>query len=188
MTLMNSKERILAIKQTPLTWKELDIITAAERYMEDAIKLPMVTFVLSCFPKIDKKNLKKITQVWRYNLAVFHLTKKRKESTDATTQTLLHTASRIYEQEAQRILGSIFPLEHPFWKAFYKRQETDLKKTFVAIDALHFYTNCQEKIAYQLLTQSLKAILQGQHETAERLLMDLPLEDLKSWLQSKKTV
>ena len=195
---MNSKARIMAIKQTPLTWKELDTITAAERYMEEEIELPMIDFALPCFPRIDEKIIEKIGQVWQYHLAVFHLQKKSKGIINTSSQTLLQNACRIYEQEAQRILGSIFPLAHPFWKAFYQRQETHLKKPLVVIDALHFYTNNQEKIAYQLLTQSLKSILQGQYETdnqknkyyenADRLLTDLPLEDLKTWLLTHKTL
>ncbi len=195
---MNSKDRISAIKQTPLTWKELDIITAAEKYMKGEIQFPMVDFALPCFPGIAPKVIQKIKQVWQYGIAAFHLQKQSKQQKNTATQKLLVKASRIYEQETQRILGSIFPLEHPFWKSFYQRQETDLKKPLVAIDALHFYTKRQEKIAYQLLTQSLKAILKGQYETqsqknkyyenADRLLMDLPVEAFKTWLQNQKSI
>ena len=101
-------------------------------------------------------------------------------------------AARIYELEAHRLLGSIFSLEDEFWKAFYIRQELEETKPLIALDALHFSTRCQEQIAYQLLFQSLKAIIRGYYEpktvkkahfeNAKRLITDLPVTSLQSWI------
>ncbi|GEM_PF-3434038 len=197
----NNKERIMAIKQIPLSWKELDIITAAERYLKGALNLPIIKFALPCFPIIKKREFAKINRIWEFSKSALHLHFESEQQQSKSTQMILLKARRIYEQEAQRILGSIFPLEHPFWKSFYQRQETRLTQPLVGIDALHFYTSCKEKISYQLLTQSLKAILLAHYETkfdnpmgkidhfknADRLIIDLPLEKLKVWLQFQKT-
>jgi len=198
----NSKERITAIKQTPLSWKELDIITAAERYLKGELNLPIIEFALPCFPIIEKRKFDKINQIWTFSKSALHLHIESEQEQNKATQSILLKARRIYEQEAQRILGSIFPIEHPFWKSFYQRQATAIAQPLVAIDALHYSTNCKEKISYQLLIQSLKAILAAKYETkldhpkvkmnhfknADRLIMDLPLENLKAWLQFQKTI
>jgi len=197
---MNNKERIMAIKQSPLSWKELDIITAAERYLKGELNLPIIEFALPCFPMIEKIKLDKINWIWAFSKSALHLHFESELEQNKSTQSILLKARRIYEQEAKRILGSIFPMEHSFWKSFYQRQATVLAQPLVAIDALHFSTNCKEKISYQLLIQSLKSILAAKYESnldhpkdkinhfknAERLIMDLPLHELRTWLQAQK--
>ena len=189
---MSDKARISEMKDAPFSWKERDLLTAAEKYMEGVIEFPLIEYALPCFPKLDNGITQKIAQVWRYMAAAFHLQKTFEEKENGSSNPIQHKAARIYELEAHRILGSIFSLENEFWKAFYIRQELEETKPLIALDALHFSTRYQEQIAYQLLLQSLKAILQGYYEpktvkkihfeNAKRLITDLPMTPLRSWL------
>ena len=192
---MCHKARILETKDAPFSWKERDVLTAAEKYMEHAIDMPLIKFIGPCFPELDDNIFQKINQVWRYSLAGYHLNKiaEQKNHEDA----LLITAANIYKLEAQRIIGSIFPLKHDFWKAFYIRQEQEATKPLVALDIIYYATNCQQQIAYQLLQQSLKSILKGHYlesderktclENAKRLLTDLPTASLQNWINHQLT-
>jgi len=193
---MNSKERITVIRQSPLTGKEIDLITATERYMDGILELPLITFSLPCFPNQQEKIVKRIAQVWQCHLAAFHLQSIANNMEDHSTNLILRKAKHIYEQEAQRILGSLFSLEHPFWNTFYKRQESELAKLSLAVDALYAITpNPSTKIPYQLLLQALKFILkahylepkhQRQHyQNAQRLLVELPLTEFHNWLNEQ---
>ncbi len=194
--LKNSRDRISAIKQTPLTWKELDTLTAAEKYLASELELPIIEFILPYFPNAGQKISKKLEQTWQFSIASFQLQKSMKLLKSKEPELLLTKASRIYEQETQRILGSIFPIEHLFWKYFYQRQETDLLKPLVSIDALYFSVKKHGTIPYQLFTQSLKAILQAQYEEkstkilyyqkAEKLIVEMPFKALKEWITIQK--
>ncbi len=195
----SQKARIVRIKEAPISWRERDLLTAAERYMKGAINFSLVKFVSPCFSKIEIKDGYKIDQVWACTIAAFHLQKIAKAEDQKINADLLLPlylkAARIYEQEAQRILGSIFPIEDHFWETFYIRQQQEKTKPLVALDALHLLTQSQQQIAYQLLTQSLKAILEGHYtayqtrknhfENAKRLLMDLPIAPLQDWLNQQ---
>lgn len=192
---MSHSARISGIKEAPISWKERDLLTAAEQYMKGIIDFSLVEFSLSCFPKIDQNTSQKIDQVWACIVTAYHLQMNNKKADKDCSKTLPFKAARIYEQEAQRLLGSMFSIDHKFWKAFYTRQELEATKPLVTIDALHFSSNCQAQIAYQLLLQSLKAILVGHYEAAitkkehfenaKRLLSDLPVPQLISWLNQE---
>lgn len=187
----------MAIKEAPFSWKERDLLTAAERFMPGAISCFIVSSSLACFPEIKPDVCKKIIQVEWCSLAAFHLHMIQKDKKEYQTDSLQIQAARIYEQEAQRVLGSVFFLENPFWKAFYTRQEMILTRPIVVLDALHFLTQCKEKIAHQLLVQSFKAILSGFYadetikketfNTAKRLLVDLPQQKLTRWLDEQNS-
>lgn len=189
---MTSQVRIAGIRKSPISWKERDLLTAAEKFLIGTLELPLVEFTLPCFPTIDESISKKITYVWACNCAALHLHKATENTNPLFSKTMQLKAARIYEQEAQRLLGSIFLLDHSFWKAFYTRQELEETKPIVALDALHFYTHGQEQIRYQLLVQSLKTILKGyyeksdlkinQYQIAKRLLIDQPVPQLQLWL------
>lgn len=191
-TSTNNKNRIGSINQAPISWKERDLLTASEKFMTGVLDFPLVEYALPCFPKVDPIVHQKIAQVWACTTATYHLNILAEGKPDDSSNMHHLKAARIYEQEAQRVLGSIFPMEHQFWKAFYTRQELEVTKPLVSIDAIHFNTNCQAQIAYQLLLQSIKAILMGHYknptdkknhfENAKRLLMDLPMVSLISWI------
>ena len=192
---MTSQIRISGIRNSPISWKERDLLTAAEKFMAGTLELSLVEYTLPCFPAIEEIISKKITYVWACNCAALHLQKATEKTNPLFSKTMQLKAARIYEQEAQRSLGSIFLLDHSFWKAFYTRQEVEETKPIVALDALHFYTHCQEQITYQLLIQSLKAILKAYYETldlkikhyqiAKRLLIDQPVPLLQIWLDQQ---
>ena len=195
---MNSKDRLKELKEAPFTWKERDLLTAAEKYMGGEIELPLVEYIIPSFPNIDIQIASKISQIWSYYIAAFQLQSievvNKIESSGQNNQTEqnLLKAARIYELEAQRILGSIFPLQSTFWKVFYTRQEEEGSLLLVAIDAMHYSTACQHQIPYQLLLQCLKSITSGHRapleskklyfQNAKRLLIDLPLTSFRNWL------
>lgn len=189
---MSSKERITQITSAPFSWKERDMLTAAEKYMVGTIEFPMIEYVAPCFPNLDTAIAQRISQVWRYSTAAFHL---RTNAEELENVTIHQNAARIYELEAHRILGSIFSLEHEFWRAFYIRQELEETKPLIALDAIYHSTSGQEQIAYQLLQQSLKVILKSYYnsplekkvhfENAKRLLTDLPTDALIKWINQQ---
>jgi len=195
---MQSKERLLSMKKIPLSWKELDIITAAERYVENELQLDLVEFILPCFPTVEDNLSKKISQVWFYSITGLHLQNEASKLENEDVKGMLIKASRIYEQESQRILGSIFPINHTFWKSFYQRQDSDLTKPLIVVDALHYLDVSKNGIVHQLISQSVFAILQGHYEQnsefdlpyerAKRLIVDLPLNALKKWLSNIKSL
>lgn len=196
--LNNDKTRILEIKDAPFSWKEKDILTGAEKYLEDAFNLPLIEMTKLCFSNILIEDQQKIAQVWRYSTAAFHLRKVKiqTQQIDVNIQ-LKNKAAKIYELECQRILGAIFSLEDNFWRAFYKRQEEETDKILIAIDALYYAALSKKSIAYQLLIQSFREIFKGLYasgknknihlENANRLLIDLPLAELKAWIRNHKT-
>jgi len=193
--LMSHKTRILEIKEGPFPWKERDTLTAVEKYMDNAIDFPVVAYATPCFNNRDAASIKKIAQTWRYLSASFHLQQITEEDIANNIDCIKQKAARIYEQEAQRILGSLFPLEHKFWTVFYSRQETNEDKLLVAIDALFYSSGAKNQVTYQLLLQSLKAIASGYYATnnikkkhfedAKRLIIDLPLTPLKQWINTQ---
>ena len=200
MNPMSQKSRIGGITEAPISYKERDLITAAEKFMTGAIDFPIVEYVSVCFPKVESKLSQKIDRVWTCTTAAYHLEQQIKQddlsqASKKITNNIQLKAARIYEHEAQRILGSVFPMEHPFWKAFYLRQQEELTKPLIAIDAFYFLTQQQKEIDYQLLTQSFKSLLKGyylnypnkknQFENAKRLLVDLNLEKLQAWLNQQ---
>jgi len=205
-TTSEKKLRIRAIHETPLRSKERDIITAAERYLAGVMTVPMITHVAPCFTKagrqINQSSLEKIARVWRFNIAAYHLQHQINTAETHIVKPLLMKSKSLYEQEAQRILGSIFPIESSFWNDFYIRQDKELTKNLVAIDAIHHLTGQQNSLAHQLITQSIKYSLlsfymndddklveRNEHiNKAEKLIMDLPLEELKIWIHSLKTM
>ena len=167
------------------------MLTAAERYMDGALEMDMVEYVRPCFPAADEKLSSQIARVWRCLTAAFHLKRKREDSDEKELRELLDQSARIYELEAQRTLGGVFPLDSPFWKTFYARQELDENKPLIAVDALHHATGCREQLNYQLLLQALKATQRGyyevpaerkrQLETAKKLLTGMPVPQLRNW-------
>jgi len=110
-TTTEKKLRIGAIYETPLSSKKRDIITAAERYLADIITVPMMAIVAPCFTntgqEIDQRNLEKIAHAWRFNLAAYHLQTRINSPDTSIVKPLLLKSKRLYEQEAQRILGSL---------------------------------------------------------------------------------
>ena len=185
--------RINAIRKAPLSWKEKDILTGAERYMDGMMNLSIIELTSPYFSGLSQERQAQIDLVWKYQLASYHLKNGFDLHSESTTvQELKYKASNIYELEAQRMLGAIFLLESNFWKAFYKRQEVENDKILIAIDALHFATKQQSPIAYQLLIQAFREILKGQYtleqdqtihfEKAKRLLVDLSIPQLRLWL------
>ena len=202
-TKMNENKRIAGIKESPISWNEIELLTAAEIHMSDVIDIPLVEYLSACFPDLeDSKNqpyLLKIDQVWNCQTAAYHLQRQAWKECATLKTNLLETipfkAARIYEQEAQRNLGGIFSSEHKFWGTFYKRQRKEKTKPMVAIDALYFLSNCQEQITHQLLTQAFKNIFEGYYqnfqdkkncfENAKRLLLELPTPELQTWLNQQ---
>lgn len=188
---MSSKIRIQEIKEAPLSWKEMDLLTAAERYMAGGIEMDLVEYLLPCYPAADEKLTSQIARVWRCLTAAFHLKRKSMETDEKEILELLAQSAHIYELEAQRILGGLFPLDSPFWKTFYARQELEEDKPLIMVDALHHATGCREQVNYQLLLQALKATLRGyyevkierkhQLETAKKLLTGMPVPQLREW-------
>jgi len=188
--LMSSRTRILEIKEAPLSWREMDLLTASEKYMKGANEVPFVQLVLPCFPNLDDTLTIKIAQVWRYSCASFHL----KQNKEANYSNLVkQEAALIYQQETQRILGSIFSLKNPFWKIFYIRQEEEINKLGIALDALHYATDSKNPIYYQLVQQALKSIIKGHYvkkentkhfQNALRLIIELPLPELHKYLKT----
>jgi len=192
----NNQTRIQEIKNAPFSWKDRDILTGAEKYMEGAIDLCLVKMTIPCFRELTPDKQEKISLVWKYATAAYHL--KKDQSTihpDVIVQQLKNNAARIYELECQRILGSLFFLENDFWKAFYKRQEVEADKILVALDALHYASTGRHAIAYQLLIQAFRKIIKGHYtkgknrnthfKNAKRLLVDLPLSLLQTWLSQQ---
>lgn len=192
-----SQKRLHEVQKAPFSWKERDILTAAEKYMNGALDLPLVDFVLPCFQEMDRDAAMKVAQVWRCLYAGYHLRKVAIEKEANFCNSIQLKAARIYEQEAQRILGSIFSLEHRFWTVFYNRQEEKESKLLIVIDAMYFNTGCKEPITYQLLQQCSNAIIKGYYstlnlrrvhfESAKRLVINLPLMQLREWLNRQLT-
>ena len=188
--------RITAIQNAPFSWKAKDTLTGAEKYMEVIMKISLIEMIHTCFPAISIEKQRKINLIWRYELAAYHLKKTSCTSSESSSiQELKINAAKMYELEAQRILGALFPLDHAFWKAFYKRQEAESDKILIAIDALHFASKSQSSIAYQLLLQAFRFIIKGQYASGEnrythfknanKLLADLPLPELQLWLNQQ---
>lgn len=188
--LMSSKTRILEIKEAPLSWREMDLLTASEKYMSGVIELPFIEFVLPCFPDLDDTLNFKIAQVWRYSCASYHLQQNKE---DNYSNLVKQEAALIYQQETQRILGSIFNLKNPFWKSFYARQEQENSKPLITLDALYNATGCQNPICYQLIIQVLKSIIEAHYtkdannhyQKALRLMGDLKIPKLRIWTQQQ---
>lgn len=187
--------RLTTIRLVPLTAREIDWLTAAELYLFDMLNLPLLDFVPVCFPNIVPANLNRVQQIWEYALAAFHLTQKSHSEQDWNRKQFQMNAARIYELEMQRILGTFFPLAHPFWKVFYIRQEIEAGKPLLALDVLHNLSGHKSQIPYQLLLQSLKAILKAHYfypdekdthyRTAQQLITNLPLSDFQIWISEQ---
>lgn len=200
MMTMNHRERIQIIKATPLTWKEVDNLTAAEKYLSDLVDLPLVEFLIPCFPIEDSEIKMRIQEISDLSFTALHLKMAGNQEIDSGTKALLQKAIRVYEQETMRLLSHLFPLRHDFWTSFYKRQLTDISKALVTVDAMHHATKCQHNIAYQLVVHALQLILTAEYETAlenqieknkqledaSRLLVDLPIDNFRVWIQSHK--
>ncbi len=202
-TKIKENNRIIGIKESPISWRERELLTAAEIHLFDGIDIPLVKYLVSCFPQLadskNKQSLLKIDQVWNFQTAAYHLQKQAWKEAAALKTTLTATipfkAARIYEQEAQRNLGGVFLSEHKFWETFYKRQRKENTKPMVAIDALYFLSNCQDQITHQLLIQAFKNIMEGYYqnfqgkkscfENAKRLLLELPTPKLQTWLNQQ---
>lgn len=197
---MNSSPsiRLSAIRNAPLSWREKDILTGAEQHLQAVLTMDIRQMISPFYPDLSTAVQEKINLVWKFELAAYHLV--RKGSTGEATalkQELKHQAAHIYELEAQRILGALFPLESNFWKAFYKRQEAATEKNLIAIDAFHFASTKQRPVVYQLLLQIFREIIKGHYadgvarsehfHNATRLLGNLPLPELKQWLHHQAT-
>ena len=193
---MKEQERLRAVRMAPFTASIIDTLTGAERHLQDLLDLPFVGMVKNCFPKILPSKLVLIHQVWTYSIAAFHLRQPFGKSNGITTKDLRRRAARIYELEMQRSLGAIFPLEHPFWQVFYRRQDKELEKALIVLDALHYCSTGESQIPYQLLLQVLKAILRASYlepenskdhyQNAQNLIVTLPLSSLNQWLEEQK--
>lgn len=178
------------MKDAPISWRERDLLTAAEKFMGGMIEFPLIEFTRPCYLNLDAQITPTIAQVWRCTTACIHLNMSARM--DDSNSSLKQKTARIYEMEYQRLLGSLFPLQHEFWKTFYIRQEEELNKVLIALDALYFATKKQGPINYQLLAQSISALTKAYYRKdqskkenlnkAHRLIIDLPLPDLKTWM------
>lgn len=190
---MNSAMRLTNIKNVPFTANGVDLITGAEKYLSGLLELPLVEFVKSSFPVVSPIVFHRTQQVWEYAIAAFHLNQIKGKQADQLSCKLMSTAARIYEIEIQRILGALFPLEHPFWVTFYQRLEKEQEKPLLALDALYHCSKGHSKIHYQLLLQILKAILKARYlemeqqrdhyQNALRLIGDLRLIAFQNWIK-----
>ncbi|MEM6379983.1 MAG: hypothetical protein AAF705_17440 [Bacteroidota bacterium] len=186
--------RINAIRSGPFSWKEKDILTGAEIYLAHVVNFSLIKMVGAYFTTLSQSDQQQIDLIWDYQMAAYHLKQTDENlSGHGVVQELRLKASTIYSLEAQRLLGGLFPLADDFWKTFYRRQEIELDKALIAIDALHFAASKPHPILYELLIQSFREILKGRYaggedqqvhfQTAIRLLGDLPLIQLKNWLR-----
>lgn len=193
--LVSNKTRILQIKEAPFSWKERDTLTAVEKYMSGAIAFSLVACISSCLNDLDDKSIKNISKIWRYLTASYHLQQISKNDVVNNIDIIKQKAVRIYEQEAQRVLGTLFLLDHKFWIIFYSRQQIKEHNLLVVIDILFYSAGIKNQITYQLLLQSLKAIAEGYYAThtikkkhfedAKQLIIDLDVEPLRLWINTQ---
>ncbi|MEE9373144.1 MAG: hypothetical protein V3V00_08835 [Saprospiraceae bacterium] len=191
---MNS--RLLSIRLAPLSWKDIDMVTAAEMYMTHSMEIEIIEMLLPCFPNININIQEVIERVWYCLIAAWHLELYDASDTNDTScevsRALRKKVTHLYQKEAQRLLGSLFQLDHPFWHDFYRRQEEPINRMLCAIDALHHACGCQQQVSYQLIIQTTKSIAKAQYKSQEdkkyhyglalRLIRDLPLTSLISWI------
>lgn len=201
MSSMSDFQRIKTIKKTPLSYKALDNITAAERFMTGIINAPIISYVAPCFANLEEKTVNLLSEVWQFNLAALHLKMKVElDAYDGHTAQILRKAYHVYEQESLRFLSTLFPLQHPYWQVFYKRQSAEITQALTSIDALYFMTSCKSQLEHQLLVQCIQLVLHAYYQVpceseiqknkkldnALQLIVDLPVTELKQWITNLK--
>lgn len=190
---MKHQCRIQTIQEAPFSWKDKDILSAAEKYLVDLSEIPMIPMIMPCFPGVPEEIEESLEAVWQCLYVSWHLDG---ESESIETIKMVKTkAADLYQKEAQRILGSIFSKHHPFWRAFYTRQDESNFYMICALDALHHATSERHQECHQLLSQSIKYIVHSRREVlpqkkiclveALKLLGDLPLPALRGWIRQE---
>ena len=181
--------RLQYMRTAPVSPGTSDQLMAVEKWLWEAPCLPAAALVGGEFTGIKPAIMDKLGHVQQCCEAVVHLRFVAEHELEIADQlaTIEHTAD-VYAQELQRLLGSLFHIDDPFWEQFYARQNSlfDFKNPapaklqeepettisplylqlhyglfFITLDAIHRCTMGQHKIAYQLLLQSLKWVLTG---------------------------
>ena len=167
----------------------LDRLIAVEKYLMQAPCIPASAFQVY-YHVVPDHLVHRVSRLQRFAESVAHL---------RIIQNLYHPgsinvqsieiATRIYHDELQRLLGSMFPPEHAFWDQYHHRNYTDLafgvpiSKTasheevqqsltratgiyYSALDAMYFLAGRMESSSYQLITHSLKWALQAYYTPA----------------------
>ena len=131
--------RMTIFNNAPISFKGRDIIMGAESYLYDLEQFDFIVWSSPCFPKICPNLFDKVNIVWNCHHASWALQNNR--TINKSDDHLLSRASEIYQQEALRILCSIFHIDHKFWHVFYRHQESSDCRLLPALDALHFATD-----------------------------------------------
>ena len=192
--LINQNIRIKTISKAPISYRAKDILVGAERYLQTTEELTLIDMVADYYGSYDQSTLNKIKMIWQCQFACWIL--HNNKSGNRFDDQIILEALQIYHQEAQRFLSSLFHLDHTFWKAFYNLQHEESTKPLCALESLIHVDQSIESVSHQLIRQSVKSILfacieQSRNDKADhflhalRMLGDLPLEELKSWIKNK---
>jgi hypothetical protein len=163
------------LRQTPFTSDDRDLLTHAERWTLQYVTLPPVACYLTLFQGIPVHSVETISSVGdciSRAVALMHALDTRELS--LRDHRLVEGAIHLYLIEAQRHLGCLFPGAHPFWDSFYTRVSAHVQSRttddrvqtkrryaifLLPVDALHALSQGKHQLEYELLVQSLGAIM-----------------------------
>jgi hypothetical protein len=220
------RERLLRLaymRSAPITTTERDLLQSAEEFLDTALPLPIVAMLRPAFEGLPEHALTTIVNIAQCTAAALHLDFAHSTTNSTSDITYIRQAGSVYLLETQRLLGSLFPIAHPFWQFYYIRRSAmnasesggnariengwDCEKLprylqeryamyFLIVDAMHYASECRNKLAYELLLQSLKWILAGfysgllgarcnelsMYKRALKLTEPLDLPEFKTWI------
>lgn len=181
--------RLQYMRSVPVYPGTSDQLMAVEKWLWDSPCLPARALVGNEFPEIKTDALNKLAHVQQCCEAIVHLRYVTEHQLENTAQlATIEKAANVYAQELQRLLGSVFHLDDPFWEQYYKRLNNVfyIRKPispeftaatppslsplylqqhyglfFITLDAIHHCTGLGNSLAYQLLLQSMKWVLTG---------------------------
>ena len=163
------------LRKTPFTDADMDLLTTAERWMDDGItSLPFGSWH-DIFREVSEEDAVKVTDAGYCLARALSLLHKCDTSiTIDQDQQLAKGAMHLYLAEAQRLFGAIFPNDHGFWQLFYSRlsmfiqdslgiSESQIRRKYALLylpaDALHSLSHEKYQLEYELLLQSIGAMI-----------------------------
>jgi len=174
---------------TPLSYKELDLITSIQGEIEGRICIPFLDFFSPIFHVSVEEHKKHVAAIWSYTNIAMHLLLKE-DRHDANVE-----AASIYLIEAQRLLGALFQLHDAFWKTFYLRQEKPDDRGLIALDAIYHLSKEKDQLSYEFSIQAVRAIVAAHYSEdsaaldhlakAQKIASRLTSETLNMWIANE---
>jgi hypothetical protein len=163
------------LRNVPFTEEDRDLLISAERWINGGFAFLPVGSFQAVFRGVGEKEASKVMEAG-YCLAraaaLLHWCEMPARS--ALDRNMARGAMHLYMTEAQRLFGLLFPEGHVFWKCFYTRvsahihdhQEPEQRQVkrryaiiFLVVDAWQALSKEKHQLEYELLLQSLGAVI-----------------------------